>query len=259
MSILGFGTATAITDTDMALLADELDCHPANLEAIAMVESQGFGWFKDGRMKILDEKHWFYKLVDPSQRKRAVTLGLARKKWVSPKNGGYKDQATADQRYNILAKQIEIDPSAAFSSISMGKFQIMGFNHKICGYISPGSMFHSFLESEVNQLAAFANFLKGKGLVNALRNGDFETVEFVYNGGGLGGTYARRMREAARDLRDGKWSDYTRGSRLPRDDEPKKETSVHRPVKKIPAPPASGSILSTLIEYIVTLILGRRW
>ncbi len=57
------------------------------------------GWLADGRIKILFEKHWFYKQLPDETRTNAMKNGLA-----------------------------------AFGSVSVGKFQIMGFNHKICGH-----------------------------------------------------------------------------------------------------------------------------
>jgi hypothetical protein len=210
--MLGKGRAEAIGDRDIAMLADEMGVHPADLEAISEVESRGFGWFSDGRIKILFEKHWFYKLVAPAKRATAVRRGLARKDWISPKNGGYKEQPNANSRYNILAAAIEIDEEAAYQSISMGKYQIMGFNHGICGFISAKQMFVRFCDTEREQLRAFANFLRGKGLVGAVRDRDFERVEEVYNGGGLNGAYAKRMKKASNRLRSGKWKDYRRGS-----------------------------------------------
>ncbi|WP_420406901.1 N-acetylmuramidase domain-containing protein [Hoeflea sp.] len=209
--MLGKGRAEAIGDRDIALLADDMGVHPADLEAIAKVESRGFGWFKDGRMKILFEKHWFHKHLSGANRNKAVRLGLARKNWISPKRGGYKEQSSPGARYNLLKAAIEIDEEAAYRSISMGKFQIMGFNHGTCGFVSAKHMFVQFVDTEVQQLRAFANFLRENNLTSAIRNRDFETVEEVYNGGGLGGAYARRMKKASDALRAGKWKDYQPG------------------------------------------------
>ena len=82
MTVLGKGRAEAISARDIAQLADQLGCHPADLEAIAEVESNGFGWFADGRMKILFEKHWFYRNLTGSKRALAVKTGLARNAWI---------------------------------------------------------------------------------------------------------------------------------------------------------------------------------
>lgn len=255
---LGKGRAEAICDRDIALLADEIGCHPADLEAIAIVESNGFGWFKDGRMKILFEKHWFYKNLDGAKRTKAVNAGLARKGWVSPANGGYKDQSNADARYRLLAKAMEIDEEAALRSISMGKFQIMGFNYALCGFVSAKHMWRQFLDSEVHQLHAFANFLEGKNLWGALRNRDFGTIESVYNGGGLNGRYAEKMALEADKLRAGKWAGYKPAqfaAQKPQDalkPSPRPETPVKPETP--PAPAQSGK--AGIIAMVVAAIAG---
>lgn len=267
MAVLGTGRAEAITPAHVATLADELGCHPADLEAIAEVESSGFGWYPDGRMKILFEKHWMYKLTSGAARQQAVNVGVARKRWISPKKGGYRDQATPDARYGLLAKAMKISGAAAFGSISMGRFQIMGFNYEICGFTSARAMFDAFVDSEVNQLRAFANFLRKKGLVPALKRRDFDKIEEVYNGGGLGGTYARRMRDAATDLRAGKWRDYRPGSMEPATQEPEAPSeqppttapTVEPPVPVPTAPEPPQNWLAALLELIITALLGRRW
>jgi hypothetical protein len=205
---LGTGKATPITDDNIASLARTLGCHPATIEAIAQVESNGHGWFADGRMKILFEKHWFYKLIPEAKRANAVKNGLARKNWLSPQKGGYKDQGDADSRYKLLTRAIKVDEEAAYKSISMGVFQIMGFNHKLCGHQSAKQMFDAFCDSEGMQLSALAGFLVGKNLSDALKRADFDRIEQVYNGGGLGGAYASRMEKAYDALRAGKWANW---------------------------------------------------
>lgn len=264
---LGKGKAAAITDADMAKLADDLQCHPADIEAIAQVESAGFGWFADGRMKILFEKHWFYKLIPDEKRTNAMKSGLARKNWISPANGGYKDQDKPDDRYKLLERAIKVDREAAFRSISMGKFQIMGFNHAICGHQTAEGMFNAFCESEVYQLSAFAGFLNTKGLVPAIRARDFGRVEDVYNGGGQNGAYARNMRAASDKLRAGKWKDYRLGSLTGLSNIPKpSEPTVLRPrtpdlaitpsIEQGPAPHRGW--LAALISIVAKLFKGKQ-
>lgn len=209
--VLGKGEAIAITDADFARCADAIGCHPADLEAIAMVESGGFGWFPDGRIKILFEKHWFYKYLEGATRSSAVKAGLARAAWISPKQGGYNDQADADDRYALLEKAINVNREGAFKSISMGVYQIMGFNHRTCGHLTAEDMFEAFCTSEAYQLSAFVAFLKAKGLIDAIKARDFAKVETGYNGGGLKGAYANRMKVESDKLRAGKWKNYKAG------------------------------------------------
>ena len=114
--MLGKGRAAAITDQDIEALALDIGCHPADLEAVAEVESGGFGWYPDGRIKILFEKHWFWKLLEADRRLEASRRGLARKAWKSPAAGGYKDQKSANQRYHLLERAMKMDKEAALKS-----------------------------------------------------------------------------------------------------------------------------------------------
>lgn len=245
--MLGTGRAEAITDRHIATLADQLGVHPADIEAISEVESNGFGWYPDGRIKILFEKHWFYKLIPTSLRAAAVKAGLARKDWISPAKGGYKEQNTPAARYDLLAKAIKYDEEAAYQSISIGRYQIMGFNHAICGFATAKLMFERFVDSEVNQLSAFAAFLKSKNLIPAVKARDFAKIEEVYNGGGLGGEYALKMQKASDRLRAGKWKGYVAGS----------TREPEEPAKTEPSPEVEPTNLVALISSILAKLFER--
>ena len=248
---LGKGEAIAISDADFARCADAIGCHPADLEAIAMVESGGFGWFPDGRIKILFEKHWFYKYIEGTTRTNAVKAGLARASWISPKQGGYNDQASADDRYELLEKAIKVNREGAFKSVSIGTYQIMGFNHRVCGHMTAEDMFNAFCKSEVYQLSAFVAFLKSKGLVSAIQRRDFAAVERGYNGGGLNGAYAARMKAESDKLRAGKWKNYKVGSYgVPKTPEP---VAPPIPIDAEPAPDAKPNLISKILSILSKL------
>jgi hypothetical protein len=254
--MLGKGKAEALDDGAFEALAIEFGCHPADLEAIAEVESKGFGWFPDGRIKILFEKHRFYKNLTRDQRKQAVASRLARRKWLSPKMGGYKEQNSADSRYAILQRAININEEAALQSVSMGTYQIMGFNAKLCGFANARDMWSAFLDSENNQLRAFATYLDKTGLVPALRRGDFEAIEKGYNGGGLKGAYARKMAAAADRLRAGKWKDWNPEDYNVRSHpiEDLKKVPVPKPKPKPQAQPGSSGFFSALSALILKIL-----
>ncbi|MEX2376233.1 MAG: LysM peptidoglycan-binding domain-containing protein, partial [Dehalococcoidia bacterium] len=81
-----------------------------------------------------------------------------------------------------------IDEHAAFSSISMGLPQVMGFNHALVGFAHPGHML-AFMASDVRyQLLALFDFIRGgqpnSRAVRALRDGDYDTFASIYNGPG---------------------------------------------------------------------------
>lgn len=232
--MLGKGRAEAITPAHMAALADEMGCHPADLEAIAKVESSGFGWFPNGQIKILPEPHKFDDEIPKTKRAAARKSGLATTSYKATRRSGHYKRMTSrpGPRYDFLKRMIAFDRRGAFRAISVGTYQIMGFNAELCGFRDAEAMFDAFVDSEVNQLRAFKTFLIKKGLKGAVQRGDFGKVELRYNGGGLNGAYARRMRTAARNLRRGKWKDYKPGSmQIP--DAPVKNTATKQNIEDI--------------------------
>lgn len=227
----GTGPARAITKYDFAEAADALKVHPANLEAIALAESAGFGWYRDGRMKILPEPHKFYAYLPKSKRDKAIRLGLATRNYEATKaSGHYGRMGGATKRYVFFEKMIEFGPVAAFKAVSYGTYQIMGFNHKHCGYASAAIMMDRFLQGEAEQLTAFVKFLKYRRLVRAIRDANYKLVETRYNGGGQGGAYAKIMHGHRRRLLKGKWKNYTPGS-IPK--------PVAKPTKSTPEIPGA--------------------
>lgn len=236
MTRVGTGRAEAITDADIAVAADGLGCHPATLEAISKTESAGFGWFPNGQIKILPEPHKFHQYLPKGKRHKALKMGLSTTSYEATKSSGhYGRMKGARPRYELLQKWSDYDRDAAFMAISVGRYQIMGFNWKKCGFRSVHDMWHQFLDSEANQLRAFVNFLRKSNLVTALRDNDFELVEERYNGGGQGGAYARIMRKHYKKLIAGKWKGYKPGSMVA-PDRPQKPVE---PTKPVPPPTPS--------------------
>ncbi|MHA7773824.1 N-acetylmuramidase domain-containing protein [Roseibium sp. M-1] len=195
--MLGTGRAQPLPPNAFSQLAAHLDVDPLELKAIAQVESSGQARFSDGRLKILFERHIFYSQLPEGKRAKAVAAGLAHQ---GARKSQYKDQKTSEARYSLLSRAIQIDRNAAFRSISSGEYQIMGFNAGICGYGSAEEMFSAFVDSDLEQLKAFANFLKANNLVTAIRNRDFARIARVYNGDKTG-KYETKLRQAAEALR----------------------------------------------------------
>lgn len=212
--MLGKSNARMMTKAEMAALAESIKVHPADVHATIQVESTGKPNFDDGTMKILFEPHKFYAYLPKEKREEAIRLNLATTSYKETKRLNYynKWEATSDDRYKLLQKAINFDSRAAFMAISMGAFQIMGFNHAVCGYSTPRAMFDDFCQSMTAQAEAFILFLRSKNLIKALRSRDFQAIESGYNGGGLNGEYARRMKAASDKLRSTVWKDYTPGS-----------------------------------------------
>ena len=210
MAVFGTGPAKRLGKWDIARICVEHAWHPAVLGAIAKAESGGFGWFKDGRIKMLPEPHIFLRKLPKEKRSEARRLKLANTASfkATRASGHYRRMKGAAPRFDLFEKWRAFDEEAAFASCSWGTYQIMGFNHRICGYPTAKAMVLDFLNGEKVQLKAFVNFLLKKKLKIAIRNKDFALIETRYNGGGQGGAYARIMWSHYKRLVAGKWKNW---------------------------------------------------
>lgn len=150
----------------------ELGCELAAIKAVAEVESAGDPFMADGRPRILFERHIF------SSRTGRVH-DAAHPDISSRSAGGYKG-GTAE--YSRLAAAIALDRKSALESASWGKFQVMGFNHMICGYDTVETFVDAMCASEENQLDAFVSFVKANRLDRPLRARDWAAFARGYNG-----------------------------------------------------------------------------
>ena len=172
--------------------------------AITQVESGGSGYDPQGRIKVLFEKHKFYAHTVGQVRDAAVKAGLARRKWISPANGGYSDQPNNPAALKLLTQAMALDEAAALKSASYGAGQIMGENYKLCGWETVEDFVSDMVESEDAQIQAMFGFLKGRSLVDEMQAKDFAAIAGAYNGPGQVDAYAAKMRAAYKKLSNGK-------------------------------------------------------
>ncbi|SHE51667.1 Protein of unknown function [Microbulbifer donghaiensis] len=172
------GAAQPLTDGDIKTIAGYLGCHIAALRAVLAVESDGKGFGSDGRPRILNEPHVFYReLGAGAKRNKAVRAGLAYRKW-----GTKRYPSTQAARYVWLEKAMAIDEDAALKSCSWGLGQCMGFNHKLCGYASVQEFVRAMMHSAGAQLYAMARFIVSNGLQKHLRKLNWRGFAKGYNG-----------------------------------------------------------------------------
>lgn len=164
---------------------------PAVALAIADVESGGSsGFSKKGRMIIRFEPHHFK--ASPDFEKVIPMPPQFYKADGKIKRGGQ------DQEWALLEAAMAIDRVAALRAISMGMFQIMGFNHKTVGYPTVEAMFQAYSTDAEAQLRGFFDFCaKTYGnehkdgptmrLDKAARIGNFLIFARGYNGKGQKG------------------------------------------------------------------------
>jgi peptidoglycan hydrolase-like protein with peptidoglycan-binding domain len=162
-----------LNEDDYKEAAELLKCDVAAIKAVAEVESRGAGFLGDGRPKILFERHKFHK--DTGGRYDATHPGIS-----SGSAGGYGAGGT--HQWDRFDEAAALDKTAAIRSCSWGKFQVMGFNFKVCGFANVEDFYAAMQESEGEHLKAFCNFIAGNNLDGALRNHQWAKVAEGYNG-----------------------------------------------------------------------------
>lgn len=155
--------ALAITAEEIAMVAIGLDVSAKQIRAVASVESNGGGYTKEGRPKILFERHKFWALTGGKHPISAFN---------NPKYGDYSISSWAK-----LEAALTVDPIAALQACSWGKFQIMGYHAAgsntagslDLGYAHVFHMITRMVRSEYEHYVALSRFINKSGLAPAMR------------------------------------------------------------------------------------------
>ncbi|QQV91374.1 N-acetylmuramidase [Polaribacter phage Leef_1] len=165
-----------LTDLDYKKAAEIIGCDIATIKAVALVESNGGGFNKNGTPKILFEGHWFHKLTK-GKFTNWINRNISYPKWIRT----YYNE----NQHNRLQKAVLLDRDAALKSASWGKFQIMGFNYDKCGFSNIQDFINAMFKSEGAQLEAFVNFIISRNLDDELRDKNWSRFAYFYNGSGF--------------------------------------------------------------------------
>lgn len=194
----GTSTQIGLTKADFQWAALELGCTVAQIRAVDEVESGG-GWYENVRAdilaadgpggfidgpnlpKILFEAHIFARETEGKFTKTHPNLSSA--SWNRALYVG--GQAEWIRLHNAM----QLDRVAALRSASVGRYQIMGFNHKAAGFDTVEAFWDAMKESERRHLEAFVAYIKNSGLTSKLReisnvHADNEPFARGYNGAG---------------------------------------------------------------------------
>ena len=176
-----------LTKKDYQKAANELQVDVAVIKAVCKVEAPMGGFLSNGTPVILFERHKFHQF----------TKGIFSQDYPSisnPRPGGYKGKYKEHDR---LQSAVNLDRESALLSASWGKFQIMGFNYKLCGFEDLQDFINAMFKSEEEQLYAFVNFIKSVKLQDELQRKDWKAFAKAYNGKAYRkNKYAKRMQEA---------------------------------------------------------------
>ena len=180
-ALAGGDTSKFLKAEDYKKAALRLKVPELYIRVLGAVESQGVGFLRNGKAKILYERHRMYFYL--CQAKGKAFANDQMKKIPSLVNsiaGGYKGN---EAEYTRLSLAMNIHKDSALMSTSWGQFQIMGENWKDLGYASVQEFVDQQQISETHQMEAFLRFIEWKpGLLDALRKADWHTVITLYNG-----------------------------------------------------------------------------
>jgi len=179
----------ALEEDDYKWAAEQLNCDVPSIKAVASVESNGEGFLNNGQPKILFEALHFSKFTGGEFDKShpRVSSHVWNKELYF---GGTRE-------HERLAEAVALDRDAALKSTSWGKFQLMGFNWKACGYPSLQDFVNDMYAGEFGQLKAFVGFIKAKCLQSALQYHNWKEFARGYNGPGYeANQYDRKLARA---------------------------------------------------------------
>ena len=187
--------SNTLADADFARAAKELNVEEAAIRAVAEVEAAGAGFIADGRPAILYEAHIFHKETGGkhSHAKDRRGVALSSPTWNKALYG-----ATGAAQHARYEDARALDPDAANKACSWGTFQILGQNHKVCGFDNSQDFVDAmWTGGAAAHLDAFVKFIKGNKLDTALRNKNWAAFARGYNGPGYAANaYDKKMANA---------------------------------------------------------------
>lgn len=147
--------APAVTAGEITAFAARLGCSVKQINAVAKVESSGGGYDRNGRPKILFERHLFHRQTGGKWSKTSFS---------DPAAGSYGLDS-----WDKLGQACAKDPDAAFASCSWGKFQVLGQWWDKFGFASPYDLAFSTVASEAAHYELLARYIEVFKLTGALR------------------------------------------------------------------------------------------
>ena len=169
-----------ITEKEFNDAATSLGIDVAIIKAVAEVESRNNGFLPTGEPTILFEPHIFWRQltkrgIDPHAYETANADILYEKQGTKPYG------RTSEQHYR-LQRAIAINRDAALNSASWGRFQLMGFNWKSCGFQNLDGFITAMYKSEYEHLTAFIKFVRAMKLEDELKKKEWAQFAMRYNG-----------------------------------------------------------------------------
>lgn len=169
-----------ITLQQISDAAKLIDVPVAALQAVVQVECKGSGFNVDGTPVILFERHVFRQRLIANGKSAIATKAMKeRPDLCSATAGGYGLLSSQHGRLNAAS---QYDRTSALESASWGLGQVMAYHWKDLGYKSLQAFINAMYKDEASQLEAMCKFIKTNSLDKYLRNLDWASFAFRYNG-----------------------------------------------------------------------------
>ena len=169
-----------LTEADYEEAARILGCEVAAIKAVAEVESAGAGFLMSGKPRILFEGHWFYRHTKGAYALTHPTL--CHKNQTNEHYAKGSPEGRGASELARLETAMQLNSRAALLSCSVGKFQVMGFNYRLCGFSTVEQFWELMAKGEREHLKAFCAFVKSKGLAEKLLHHRWDKFAEGYNG-----------------------------------------------------------------------------
>lgn len=154
---------------DCVPCANDLGLDPVIIQAVARVESN------NDINGFLFEPHVFSRLTEHEFDKSHPHISY-------PKWDRTKYPRTATERYRQFDTACKLNEEITYQSTSWGLFQIMGFHYKNCFYDTAKEMATDLKSGVKPNVDAFCEIVRKMGLIDNLRNKEWEKFARVYNG-----------------------------------------------------------------------------
>ncbi len=173
-----------LTPADIVAVARIVNCDEATIKAVIDVEAGGSGFDDKGRPTVLFEPHIFERELNAAGiPDNSPVIQEARRRGIcSPEWNKALYGKSADARWDQIAEAIKINQELALKSASYGIGQVLGQNHKMCGYATATAMLNAMCKGEADQLAAMITFIQKRGLADELERRDWAGFARGYNG-----------------------------------------------------------------------------
>lgn len=167
---------STLTNDDFASVAEVLGCSVPAIKAVVEVEGAGSGFLPDGRPAILFEAHVFHRLTNGQYDESHDNIS-------SPTWNRKLYGAPGAHQWDRMAGAIHLNEPAALKSASWGMFQLMGENHRACGFPTIQEFVKAMKTGQREHLLAFSAFVRSNSkLHDALVSRHWIDFAQRYNG-----------------------------------------------------------------------------